>query len=49
MNFTSDEEYLNEMAEQTIYANVLHLKNLEKQNKYLPSINFIYKFVSYMS
>ncbi|WP_370632517.1 CsgE family curli-type amyloid fiber assembly protein [Flavobacterium sp. CHNK8] len=29
-----DEEYLNEMGEQAIYATYLHLKNLEKQNKY---------------
>ncbi|WP_082854360.1 MULTISPECIES: CsgE family curli-type amyloid fiber assembly protein [Flavobacterium] len=29
-----DEEYLNEMAEQSIYATYLHLKNLEKQTKY---------------
>lgn len=29
-----DEEYLTEMAEQSIYATYLHLKNLEKQNKY---------------
>lgn len=29
-----DEEYLKEMAEQSIYYTYLYLKNLEKQNKY---------------
>lgn len=29
-----DEEYLNEMAQQSIYATYLYLKNLEKQSKY---------------
>ena len=29
-----DEEYINEMAQQSIYATYLYIKNLEKQNKY---------------
>ena len=29
-----DEEYINEMADQSIYATYLYIKNLEKQNKY---------------
>ncbi|WP_345799452.1 CsgE family curli-type amyloid fiber assembly protein [Flavobacterium pygoscelis] len=29
-----DEEYLKEMAEESIYATYLYLKNLEKQSKY---------------
>ncbi|WP_426064709.1 CsgE family curli-type amyloid fiber assembly protein [Flavobacterium sp. DSP2-3-1] len=29
-----DEEYLNEMAQQSIYATYLYLKNVEKQSKY---------------
>ena len=29
-----DEEYLREMAEQSIYSTYLYLKNLEKQSKY---------------
>jgi hypothetical protein len=28
-----DEEYLNEMAQQSVYATYLYLKNLEKQSK----------------
>lgn len=29
-----DEEYINDMVEKSIYETYLHLKNLEKQNKY---------------
>jgi hypothetical protein len=29
----TDEEYLNEMAQQSVYATYLYLKNLEKQSK----------------